>query len=324
MKSIPILLCFAGFAHAAQAQVSAGATGFTVKSGTVFSFEGLSFTPSADLSIQNQTISMSATPAVAGTGSTIARVYSVSPSLIFSGAAGIKYAAGELNGNQENTLKLVTGSGNFTAFNNSAPGGAGTYSVSVSGLNNVPLSRLSATSAAVPLSIRYDDFRVGSGSGCTSLLSWNASRAGTANFIIERSGDAQHFEALALTLVQNDQHFTATDPLPLKDRNYYRLSIRETGAMPAYSSVVSIQHNCRQAQTLVYPNPAGNAIFISLAAAPDKVVCIDLLDISGKVLRSLRTSLQTSKLDLQTVAAGTYWLQIQNGSAREHIQVVKQ
>lgn len=324
MKSIPILLCFAGLASLARAQVSAGATGLTIKSGTTFVFDGLNLTPSADLSVQNQTISRSATPATAGTGSTIARVYTISPALTFSGAAGIKYAAGELNGNQESSLRLVTGTGSFTTFNNSAAGSTGTYSVSVSGLNNVSLSRLSATSASVPLPVLYSDFAVVSGPGCTSLLSWNAYKVTAANFTVERSADGKRFEALASEVFQNEHHFTATDPAPLKDRNFYRLALQEPGEKVVYSTVVSINNPCLSAQTLIYPNPADNEISIRFAAVPESPVYMDLLDISGKVVLSFRTSAQTSTLDLQSVAAGTYLLKIRNGTATEHIKLIKQ
>lgn len=324
MKSIPILLCFAGLASLARAQVYTGTTGLTIKSGTTFVFDGLNLTPSADLSLQNQTISVSATPATAGTGSTIARVYSISSALSFSGAVGVKYAAGELNGNQESTLKLVTGASSFTAFNNSTPGSTGTYSVSVSGLSNVSLNRLSATSAAVPLSIRYDDFTVASGPGCTSLLSWNAYKATAANFTLERSTDGKRFEALALEVAQNEHRFSSTDPAPLQDRNFYRLAIREPGEKVVYSAVVSINHSCQQAQTRVYPNPTGKDISVSLATVPVNMVYMDLLDVSGKVLLSLRTSAQTSTIDLQALAAGTYLLKIQNGSETQHVKVIKQ
>lgn len=324
MKSIPILLCFAGLATLADAQVSTGATGLTIKSGTIFVFDGLSLTPSVDLSVQNQTVSVSATPAAAGTGSTINRVYTISPALTFSGTAGIKYAAGELNGNQESTLKLVTGTGSFTAFNNSAAGSTGTYSVSISGLSNVSLSRLSATSAAVPLPIRYTDFAVSSGPGCTSLLSWNAYKTTAANFTVERSQDGKRFEALASAVFQNEYHFTATDPDPLRDRSFYRLALQEPGAKVMYSGVVSINNPCLSPQTFIYPNPAGKEISIRFALVPEGPVYIDLLDLSGKVVLSSRTSAQTSTLDLQSVAAGTYLLKIRNGTNTEYIKFVKQ
>lgn len=325
MKSIPILLCFAGLASMAQAQVYTGATGLTIKSGTTFVFDGLNLTPSADLSVQNVTISRSATPATAGSGATISRVYTISPALTFSGTAGIKYAAGELNGNQESTLSLVTGtSGNFTAFNSSTPGSAGTYYVSASGLNNTVLSGLSATSASVPLPIRYTDFAVAPGSGCTSLLSWDAYKATAANFTVERSQDGKRFEALALEVFQNEHHFTATDPAPLKDRSFYRLALQEPGAKVMYSGVVSINNPCLSPQTFIYPNPAGKEISIRFAAVPETPVYVDLMDISGKMLFSFQTLAQTSTLDLQSVAAGTYLLKIRNGANTEHIKLVKQ
>lgn len=325
MKSIPILLCFAVLASLAQAQVYTGATGLTIKSGTTFVFEGLNLTPSADLSVQNKTISRSATPATAGSGATISRVYTISPALTFSGTAGIKYAAGELNGNLESTLSLVTGtSGNFTAFNSSTPGSAGTYYVSAGGLNNTVLNSLSATSASVPLPIRYIDFAVASGPGCTSRLSWNAYKATAANFTVERSQDGKRFEALSSEVFQDDHYFTATDPAPLKDRSFYRLALLEPGEKVMYSGIVSISNPCLSPQTFIYPNPAGKEISIRFAAVPENLVYMDLLDISGKVVLSSHTSAQTSTLDLQPMAAGTYWLKIRNGTNTEHIKLVKQ
>lgn len=326
MKSIPILLCFAGLTTLARAQVSTGATGITIKSGTTFVFDGLNLTPSADLNLQNQTISMSATPVAAGTGSTIARVYTISPELIFSGTMGIKYAAAELNGNQEATLDIIkTGvPTTFTAINSSTTGSAGTYYVSASGLNNLALNTVSASSASVPLSIRYADFAVVPGSGCSFQLSWNAYKATAANFAIERSADGKRFEALALDVFQNDHHFTATDAAPLKDRNFYRLAIHEPGEKVVYSEVVSTHNDCATGESRVYPNPAGDNIRVSLAVAPEHTVIMDLVDVSGKAVLSFRTSAQTSTLDLQSVAAGTYLLKIQHASKIEYIKFVKQ
>ncbi|OJV52748.1 MAG: hypothetical protein BGO31_03020 [Bacteroidetes bacterium 43-16] len=326
MKSIPILLCFAGLAGIAQAQLSTGATGITIKSGTVFSAEGLTLTPDTDISLQNQTISFSATPATAGSGATISKVYTINPALTFSGTLGIKYTAAELNGNLENTLDLVKadGSGTFTAFNSSTTGSAGTYYVSAPGLSNVSLNRLSATSASVPLPLRYDDFKVVSGPGCASLLSWNGYKASVSNFAIERSGDGKHYEALSLEIHQDGNHFFSRDTKLLKDKNFYRLALSERGEEVVYSNVVSIHNTCLLAETNIYPNPAGKNITISLAAAPEHIATIDLLDISGKQILSFKTSLQTSTLDLKSVAAGTYLLKVQEGVNTEYIKFVKQ
>lgn len=326
MKRIPILLCFAGLATLARAQVYTGATGLTIKSGTTFVFNGLQLTPSADLDLQNQTISLSATPLAAGTGSTISRVYTISPALTFSGTMGIQYAAAELNGNQEATLDLIkTGvPATFTAINSSTPGSAGTYYVSASGLSNVVLNSVSASSASVPLPIRYAGFAVAPGAGCSSVLSWNAGKAGPANFVIERSADGKRFEALALNVSQSGHHFTGTDPAPLNGRNFYRLAIHEPGERAGYSEVISVHNDCAPGQTHIYPNPAGESIRIRLAAAPENTILMDLADISGRIVLSTSTSAQTSTLDLQSVAAGTYLLKIRQGDQTEYIKLVKQ
>jgi len=325
MKSIPIILCFAALTTVAHAQLSTGSTGLTVKSGTAFSTQGLVLSPSADITLQNNTISQSATPLSVGSGATIANVYTIAPAITFSGTTGIRYAAGELNGNQENTLSLIK-SGATTTFTSvtSSTGSTGTYYVSATGLNNVLLNRVTATSTSVPLPILYHNFIVTAGSYCSLQLSWSADDAIASNFTIERSADGKSFQPLTAAVMQAGKQFTATDAAPLQGRNFYRLAIREMGEPTLYSTILTSGNPClAPVQTNVYPNPAKESITVDLGIAPSGKVTMDLIDLSGKVVRTFQTIKQVSTLDLQHIAAGSYFLSIQNGQSAEQLKVIK-
>lgn len=327
MKRIYILLCAAGLAPAAQAQLSAGSTALTVKSGTAFSTQGLVLSPSADLTLQNHTIIESATPVSVGNGATISSVYTITPALTFSGTAGIRYTAGELNGNQEQTLSLIR-SGATAAFSSvsSTTGSTGTYYVSATGLNNVLLNRVTATSTAVPLPVHYAHFVVGTGASCSMQLSWQGDdKAQADHFRIERSTDGRTYRPVATVVQQSGRLFTATDPKPDPGRNYYRLAMSERGEAVQYSTVMSGYNPCTVlAQTSLYPNPAGETVVVDLGTIPAVVATLTLTDLSGKVLLSVQTNRKEHTLDLRGIAAGSYLLMVQQGAATEYLKVVKQ
>ncbi len=93
----------------AQAQLSAGSQGLFVKTGTVMSVDGLTLTPSADMSFANNAITLSHEPvpsSSSGNGS-IQRVYLFAQPFGYLGEAGIRYLSAELNGNTAAQLALM-------------------------------------------------------------------------------------------------------------------------------------------------------------------------------------------------------------------------
>lgn len=325
MKSIAILIGLAGLASVAQAQLTTGSSGLTIKSGTPFYSQGLILLPSADLLFQNDTIRLSTTAVTVGTGTSITRVYTVSPSVTVSGTLGIRYSAAELNGNQESTMSIV----------NAAPGAGflgltslasanGSYTVYSLGQNNVVINRLTATSAGVPLAIRYHNFGAEAGNACSINLSWYADQAQPVNFRIERSQDGKTFRALTAAVLQSGDRFSCTDPSPLPGRNLYRLAISETGKPVLYSTVITAEAPCSQLSPMkIYPNPTSGSLTIALDNLPDGTATIELLDISGKLIKTFHATEQITILDLQAITPGSYFLKIQNGPSHENIKVVK-
>ncbi|RQO32491.1 hypothetical protein DBR32_02500 [Taibaiella sp. KBW10] len=325
MKKFIILLCLAGISASGHAQLSIGSAGsLTITSATSFYIEGLTLSPSANLTLQNTTINVSATPVAIGSGNSIASVYTITPALSFSGAIGIRYTAGQLNSNQENTLSMVK-SGATSTFTSvpSNTGGTGSYYVMASGLSNVLLNKITATSTAVPLPIHYQNMQIINASSCTMQLSWQADGAKASDFNIERSEDGKNFQELPASVSQSDRDFKAIDRQPLPGRNFYRLAIREAGSPVYYSTVLSENNSCTQNQALmIYPNPAKGMATLSLANTPSEQVTIKLTDLSGKVIRSFQTTKQVSMLQFQGIIPGHYLLQVQNGTTIQNTPII--
>ena len=96
------LLLIAPFGYA---QLSVGSSGMTILSGTPVAIDGLILTPSASLSLANNSIQKTSTP-IADNPS-INRLYQFGTTLPFSGTVGVAYLTSELNGYTESSLQLA-------------------------------------------------------------------------------------------------------------------------------------------------------------------------------------------------------------------------
>ncbi|WP_288982234.1 hypothetical protein, partial [uncultured Flavobacterium sp.] len=156
MKKTITIITLLGILNYCKAQVAVGSTGMNIKSGTVLGTQGLVLTPSSDLTIANNTQSLSATATTIGSGQTISRSYNFTSPINYSGTLKINYASGELNGNTEGTLQLVynpltSGSG-WIITPGSTQGSTGTYSVSntFSAINIASISGINLLTTTPP------------------------------------------------------------------------------------------------------------------------------------------------------------------------------
>ncbi len=90
-----------------KAQLNAGNEGIYIRSGTIFSTEGLAITPSSDLSINNLTIVKGADVVGWPQYNSITRAYHLSSPLVFRGTLAVSYQNSELNGNNAAFLALA-------------------------------------------------------------------------------------------------------------------------------------------------------------------------------------------------------------------------
>lgn len=74
----------------------------------------------------------------------------------------------------------------------------------------------------------------------------------------------------------------------------------------------------------IYPNPFTNSIRVELSSPQKNTSQISIIDLQGRVLKSLFTKEQNTSLNLAELATGIYFLRIQNGNAIITKRVVKQ
>jgi len=75
---------------------------------------------------------------------------------------------------------------------------------------------------------------------------------------------------------------------------------------------------------LIYPNPARDFVNIQLAQFPSEPVTVKIFNNSGKLLLSQRIGNNREKISLKSFPVGIYLLQLENGTHKELVKVVKQ
>lgn len=100
------------------------------------------------------------------------------------------------------------------------------------------------------------------------------------------------------------------------DYGIYAQQINNDGSMGSTSSVPTIE----TMNVSVYPNPASDFLVLSYPSIEE---CTwQLLDLTGKSVLSGRM-MQQERIDLRSLAKGTYIMQVQQGSSASRVRVVK-
>ncbi len=116
-------------------------------------------------------------------------------------------------------------------------------------------------------------------------------------------------------------NYNSWDNNPLKHKNYYRLKMVDLDGQYTYSEVLTINLAADRTEiSNLYPNPAQDILNLSFVIAEDAAINIQMMDVSGKVLKTqtihLNKGFKTIKLDVEHLAAGKYFISIP--SLQEH------
>ena len=196
------------------------------------------------------------------------------------------------------------------------------------GLTNVNQILLSATSGStvyidnvvftsvVPLPVTYAAFE-GVKQKNTAVLSWETlTEHNNKGFEIEHSRNNQFWQPVHFEKGAGNSNaarsYSFMHTTPVKGNNFYRLKQIDIDGKANYSKVVNLYFEEGPQRALVYPNPAKGQLWLQsegLKAGTN----IQLLDISGRVVRSFSTgTVQSgaSRLNVAGIQAGLYLIRI--------------
>lgn len=165
----------------------------------------------------------------------------------------------------------------------------------------------SASLSNIVLPVRWISFSA-KGDGRANYLSWKAEAdAGNHVFEVERSEEGIQFAKIGeVQALPGQELYHFTDSLLLHTRNYYRL--RTTGATGQYlfSKTILVETIVYETGPLVFPNPAGNTVFVLLPAQTPPGAMFELVNSSGQLMQQVRATPPMITLDLGRYPAGLY------------------
>jgi len=153
------------------------------------------------------------------------------------------------------------------------------------------------------------------------VLKWTAANEPTgAVYEIERSADGRNFRTIAVNrgrgYASDLTAYAIDDDHPLEGISYYRLVTKYADGRLHYSEAKVVNRgNQLPVYVLAYPNPVSNMLSVKLSSSAMEHSQIDVLDMTGTIVRSVPVMLingeQTVQLNVSALSKGAYVLKVQ-------------
>ncbi|MFT5911670.1 MAG: hypothetical protein ACI9XO_003200 [Paraglaciecola sp.] len=162
-------------------------------------------------------------------------------------------------------------------------------------------------------------------------VDWNMEMPATEDYLftVERSGDGVEFVALeemteGLNNTSNFQHY---DQSPKKGRSFYRVKLEDMNGNLVYSNVEEIKLTANLDLAFLYPNPAGDFMYLEILDDLDaEEITIELIAPNGIIIDNIpmETGAVRTRVDLSNYPTGVYFLVLNyNGNRQKTMRIVK-
>ncbi|RQO31434.1 hypothetical protein DBR32_05590 [Taibaiella sp. KBW10] len=175
----------------------------------------------------------------------------------------------------------------------------------------------------VPLPLQLLSFTGQQDKDCGIYLSWTTGlEDNVSHIILERGSNGQTFSNIQTFAPKgSDSRYVYTDETPLNSSNYYRLKITDADRSTAYSAVIKIDNDCKDA-IAIYPNPGTD--HVSVKGIKEGKTTIRIYTQDGKQVYQNRFIGVIPKIDISHLAAGVYQFTITTDSDSKTIKLIKQ
>jgi hypothetical protein len=165
--------------------------------------------------------------------------------------------------------------------------------------------------------------------GTKSLLQWvTENEVNNSHFEVQRSADGVNYMVIGRVNASlspvDPKHYSFADLQPQKGNNYYRLRQVDIDSRFEYTPVRKLRFDDRLNLLTVYPNPVNDELLVDFSTN-EKSVELRLFDAAGKLLLARRMSNELLiRLPVRELAAGIYYLQVNDGVVTAQAGFVKQ
>ena len=155
------------------------------------------------------------------------------------------------------------------------------------------------------------------------LLDWSVKdEVNMKQYDVERSVDGKSFRAIGTVTNLGKETYSLIDPRPVIGINYYRLAMVESNGLTNYSRIAAINVNDGKALH-ASPNPVTGDLTVEVKGAIGAQAVIDIIDYTGKRVRTLSIPTGKVTVDMSSLPSGVYVVQYLDGTAIYTARVVK-
>lgn len=206
-------------------------------------------------------------------------------------------------------------------------------SFAVSGFSSFFMHSANPGNAPLPVSISSFNGRQLAHS---DIIQWiTAQETNNDRFELQYSNDAKEFKTIA-TIASKAMHGNSNEPLSYEyqnenvreGHNYYRLTqVDIDGSITTHSHVINLIRTTQGSIVKMYPNPTHHTITVELHAATSQQTLVSVSDMSGRVVKTVQANTVAGnnklELDLSTMAAGVYTIQVYENSQRTVVEKIE-
>ena len=167
--------------------------------------------------------------------------------------------------------------------------------------------------ALMALPVKLNSFTVQKANS-SAQLNWSTDQElNSSYFSVERSSDGRKWNSILRVNAAGNSttvnNYRAFDNTPVNGINYYRLKQFDVDGKFEYSIVKSVSFN-KVNNITIAPNPAKNFINIYTTKNQNIVLNIQLIDVSGKLLKSIASAANLTKINIEGIAKGIYFIKV--------------
>lgn len=319
MRIIQIMtaLLLLGYASVAQ-QIAVGSGQLVINAGNQISVNRLLLNPTTTITLNNTTVTQNATVTNAFGDPYVSRVFLITPTpFLFSGSIRFPYADSELNGQDENTLKLGAWNGSaWKLAGTSTPDPSNNFAA-VSGLTNLSVNELMLSSSAI-LPLQWVSVSAMRKEAAVNVKWITEQEFQVSHFDVERSTDAQQWTIAAARIPATNQSQRATyqytDHPASAGTLYYRIRQTDLDGRHTVSRIVLVAPEKLSNQLTILPNPA-RSYFSIAGLASGEVAQVAVITSGGMMVRTWKG--YQEQYYLSSMSAGTYLVRIRTTDGKE-------
>jgi len=239
----------------------------------------------------------------------------------------LAYFDAELNNNPEASLGVWRKNNNNWAVIGRDAADAANNRVMKSSLGYLGLLSLGKDMVAAPLPLQLISFTVSCDEGRGGLQWITANETGTAQFVIEKSSDALHWEAAGvLPAAGNTFQHTYRSNVAAGAASYFRLKMEDSDGKFTYSPVRKMDCNANGG-VVIGPNPTTGSLVVTTKLSIEEALQITVSDMNGRAIRTMtkyvRKGSDNFMIDLHTAPAGTYLVMVRGEQVSVVSKIVK-